>query len=122
VFDGSHESHATSLNTESMSSGTLERFAKAAFNANDVRAALNDIWRSHSLSELKDYLHPNDGISDTISSLERFLCTQERYTAHVDTFQSARFFLTPFTILCFETPSDSMTPLICCSLSSLLCK
>jgi len=90
VFDGSHESHATSLNTESMSSGTLERFAKAAFNANDVRAALNDIWRSHSLSELKDYLHPNDGISDTISSLERFLCTQERYTAHVDTFQSAR--------------------------------
>lgn len=91
VFDGSHESHTPSLNTESMSSGTLEKsFTKAALNANDVRAALKDIWRSHSLSELKDYLHLNDGISDTTSNLERFLCTQERYTAHVDTFQSAR--------------------------------
>jgi len=91
VFDGSHESHTPWLKTESMSSGTLEKsFAKAALNANDVRAALKDIWRSHSLSELKDFPHPNDGISDTMSNLERFLCTQERYTAHVDTFQSAR--------------------------------
>ena len=91
AFGDSHESHTFSQSTEFKSSGNLEKnSAKAALDAADVRAALKDIWRSQSLSELKEYLHLKDGISGTISSLERFLCTQERYTSHVDTFQSAR--------------------------------
>ena len=87
----SRESSAFAQSTESAFSGTSKKSpAEVALTANDVKAALKDIWRSESLSELHEFPHLNNGISETISILERFLCTQERYVAHVDTYQSAR--------------------------------